>query len=353
MSAPLGVHDRLGVRWSETPAGPLPRGYGDAAAEYRAALASAVVVDRCDRALVRLTGRDPQRILQGMLSNDVTVASAGRAVYAALLTAKARMVAELRVYRRPDGFLLEPAAEALPELLATFSRSVPPLFARHADASAELHVLGVYGPRAGELLAAVAGAPDLPTDEDASVTVRVDEAECVVVGTRIAGGAGFDVILPTVAAESLWQALVGAGAVPMGQAALDVLRIEAGVPRWGTELTPETIPLEAGIQARAISTRKGCYTGQEVITRILHRGHVNRLLRGVLLGDAASQGREAGLYEPGGKQLGGVTSSAWSPRLDQEIALAYVRREVEPGTTLRAGAADGPTARVVTLPFVS
>ena len=354
MTAPLPVHDAAGVRWTEGDGPRLPRNYGDAAAEYRAALESAAVVDRCDRALLRFHGRDPLRILQGMLTNDVTLAAAERAVYAGLLTPKGRMLAELRVFRRPDDFLVELPAAALPEVADTFRRTIPPLFARWEDVSAGWHMLGIYGPQAGVRLAALLGAQLPPAGiEDTAAFVPLGEQAGIVVSTRITGGDGYDVVAPTYAAESLWHDLVSAGVHPAGHAPLDVLRIEAGVPGWGAELTPETIPLEAGLQARAISTTKGCYTGQEVIVRILHRGHVNWLLRGVLLGAAGGASRGTPLLLPSsGKQVGRITSSAWSPRMDQEIALAYVRREVEPGAVLELATSGGPVARVVELPFV-
>jgi tRNA-modifying protein YgfZ len=148
------------------------------------------------------------------------------------------------------------------------------------------------------------------------------------------------------------QRLEEAGARRAGHATLDVLRIEAGRPKWGAELDESRIPLEAGLRERAISETKGCYTGQEVIIRVLHRGHVNWLLRGVLLGDAPAPSRDASLVRTeDSKQVGRVTSTAWSPRLGQTVALAYVRREVEPGTVLRLETEAGPEATVVELPF--
>lgn len=353
VSAPLLVHEASGVRWTEDGHPLLPRSYGDAAGEYRALRERAAIVDRCDRAVLRLYGRDPLRILQGMLSNDVTLASATRALYAALLTARGRMVTELRVFRRAEDFLLEVPAAALPGVSDVFRRSIPPLFARWEDLSEAWHVVGVYGPAAGAALQSVPGTALPPAEEeDAAAPMTGRAAPGLVVTTRVTGGAGYDLILPVPAAEGLWRELLEAGVRPAGHAPLDVLRIEAGVPWWGAELTDTTIPLEAGLLHRAISTGKGCYTGQEVIVRILHRGHVNRELRGVLLGQGAGVRRDTPLLEPGtGLVAGRITSSAWSPRLDQEIALAYVRRGLEAGSGLEVGEPGGPVARLTSLPF--
>jgi folate-binding protein YgfZ len=176
--------------------------------------------------------------------------------------------------------------------------------------------------------------------------------ERTLLRTRYTGDDGWDVIAAEDAVSSLEQSCIDAGAVRGDAATLDVLRIEAGSPRWGAELTDTTIPLEAGLRERAISETKGCYTGQEVIIRILHRGHVNRHLRGLLLGDAPAPSRGTELLRPDDqKKVGQVTSAVWSPTLGQAVALAYVRREVEPGTEVLLGSAAGPRATVVMLPW--
>jgi tRNA-modifying protein YgfZ len=214
----------------------------------------------------------------------------------------------------------------------------------------------VHGPRARDaVLAALgAGAADVPAAfaEDVATHGTFDDAPVIVVATSHADVAGYDLLCPRETQEPLWRRLVAGGARPMGHATLDVLRIEAGRPQWGAELGESTIPLEAGLRARAISETKGCYTGQEVIIRVLHRGHVNWQLRGVLLGDAAAPARDTPLTRgDAAKPVGRITSAAWSPKLGQAIAMAYVRREVEPPAELRLGAPDGPAVRVVELPF--
>jgi tRNA-modifying protein YgfZ len=190
--------------------------------------------------------------------------------------------------------------------------------------------------------------------EDVVCDGVVDDVPVIVVTTSHVDVPGYDVFCPASAVDEVWRRVTAAGAVPAGHATLDVLRIEAGRPRWGAELVETTIPLEAGLRDRAISESKGCYTGQEVIVRILHRGHVNWLLRGVLLGDAPAPAPDAELVgEADGKRLGRITSAAWSPKHGQTLALAFVRREVEPPASLRLGTPDGPPVTVVMLPFPS
>jgi folate-binding protein YgfZ len=376
---------------------------------YDTALSGAVVALRDDRGVVRVQGRDPVRMLHGLASNDVQALEPGRSVYATLLTPKGRMIGDPRIIRRADDLLLEADGTEIASILDMFKRSVPPLFARAEDASDSLCVVGVYGPASVEVVARalddaasgrgrasasasvngtldgaasasvngggrVAARASISAGDDSgsgsaaggddparavlsavavddSVSGSFDGGEVIVLRTDRAGVDGWEIVVACDRMDALRDALLGAGAAPCDPETLEVLRVEAGRPRWGAELTGDVIPLEAGLRERAISSSKGCYTGQEVIIRILHRGHVNRHLRGLVLSDPAAVGDE--LFHTdirGGKSLGAITSTVSSPRLG-EIALGYVRREVEPGTEIRVGSPTGPAARVVTLPF--
>lgn len=347
-----------GAAFGEVAGREVARHFGDGAAEYRAVRESAGVADRADRARFRLWGKDPARMVHGLITNDLLKAEPGRGVYAAMLTPKGRMVADVRVFRRADGeVLVDVAREALEGTREHFRKMIPPLFAKWADATDDVAEIGVYGPRAREILAAVLEAEIPALAEDAFVEPAFRGAALLVAATGEAGlEEGFDVFVPAARAGELWTALRGAGARPVGFGALETLRIEAGRPRYGTDLTEETIPTEAyesaGLMERAISFHKGCYTGQEVIVRIAHRGHVNRHLRGLRLGDAPAPAPRTPLLHPEtGKDVGRITSAAFSPRLGETVALGYVRREVGPGAQVRVGAADGPGADVVDLPF--
>jgi tRNA-modifying protein YgfZ len=350
MPLPDALHQQHGVRWEGEGEGAArtARNYGDPAVEYAAARGATAVIERRDRSFLRVYGRDPVRMVQGLVSNDVANATTDHAVYATVLTPKGRMVADVRVLRRGAELLLETDAAAAEPLAAHLRKFVPPLFARFEDASAQWCLLTVLGPDAPAALAALLGAT-LPPERDAIVEASLDDAAVTVVTSSYVDVPAFDVLCAAADAERVWQRITGAGAVPVGSATLDVLRIEAGTPAWGAELDDGTIPLEAGLREHAISETKGCYTGQEVIIRILHRGHVNWHLRGVLLGDAPAPARGAALLDDGGKKVGRVTSAAWSPRHGQTIALAYVRREVPPGSTLTLEA--GGAAHVAALPF--
>jgi folate-binding protein YgfZ len=352
--------DAAGAAWTEVAGALAARHYGDPEAEYRAVRDSAGVAVRTDRARMRLWGRDPVKMVQGLITNDLLKSPAGQGVYAAMLTPKGRTIAELRVFRRelPEGVevLLDLPREAFAGTREHLKRMVPPMFAKVADVSETVVHLGVYGPQSRTLVATLLGA-EPPQTEDAHVEVGFEGVPVMVAATREAGlEEGFDLFVAAESAAALWTALAAAGARPVGRGALETLRIEAGRPRYGAELTEEVIPTEAfeetGLLERAVSFTKGCYTGQEVIIRIAHRGHVNRHLRGLLLGDAPAPGAGTRLFSPEtGKDVGWITSAARSPMLAQTVALGYVRREVEPGGTVRAGSAEGPEAAVVRLPF--
>jgi folate-binding protein YgfZ len=350
--------DEAGAAFGEVAGREVARHFGDAAGEYRAIRESAGIADRADRARFRLWGKDPARMVHGLITNDLLKAQPGQGIYAAMLTPKGRMVADLRAFRRADGeVLVDVAREALEGTREHFRKMVPPMFAKWAEATDDVVEIGVYGPRSREMLTAVVGAEIPALAEDAFVEPDFRGATLLVAATREAGlEEGFDVFVPAAAAAELWTALRDAGAWPAGFGALETLRMEAGRPRYGIDLTEETIPTEAyesaGLMTRAISFNKGCYTGQEVIVRIAHRGHVNRHLRGLRLGDAPAPGPRTPLVHPEtGKEVGWATSAAFSPLLGETIALGYVRREMQPGMQVRVGAVDGAAADVVDLPF--
>jgi folate-binding protein YgfZ len=350
--------EEAGAAWATVAGREVARHFGDGAREYRAVREAAGVAERGDRARFRLWGKDPARMVHGLITNDLLKAEPGRGVYAAMLTPKGRMVADLRVFRRADGeVLVDVAREALEGTREHFRKMVPPMFARWKDATDDVVEIGVYGPRSRELLSAVTVAEVPELAEDAFAEPEFGGARLLVAATREAGlEEGYDVCVPAEHAGALWTALRDAGARPVGFGALETLRIEAGRPRYGIDLTEETIPTEAyesaGLMARAISFNKGCYTGQEVIVRIAHRGHVNRHLRGVRLGDSpAPAPRTPFIHSETGKDVGWVTSAAFSPRLGETVALGYLRREVQPGMQVRIGDAAGPVAEVVELPF--
>jgi tRNA-modifying protein YgfZ len=347
-----------------TPAAPDPE--PTAGPGYGLIRAAVGVVRRREVAHLRMWGRDPARMLNGLMTNDLAALSTGRAVYGAVLTPKGKIIADVRVVARADAespelWIEADEATAVP-LMDQLRKFVPPMYAR--SAAAELVTLGVYGPASVRLVEELLGGRADPTEDAVTGGTLLDQA-VLAIGSGAAGGPpaipGFDLLVPETIADDVEAELIrradalGGGASTLGD--LEVLRVEAGRPRSGREITDETLPAEAyesiGWMERAVSFTKGCYTGQEVVVRIAHRGHVNRLLRGLLLGDSPPPAYRTGLVDPAsGRTVGWVATSVRSPAHDQTIALAYVRREVEPRARLVLEGSDPPAEAIVsTLPF--
>lgn len=306
-------------------------------AQYRQLREECGLLDRAGRGGIAVFGPDGADYLQGQLTNDVESLAVGEGQYAALLDRKGCLQTDMRVLRPAGEEILldfEPTArEAALRHLTMYSigRDV-----RIVDATEERGILSLIGPRAAE----IAGAPPLP--EFANETASVAGTEVLAVGTRD----GVDLFHPAAERERLVAALTGAGAVEVSPEAVEILRVESGVPRFGAEMDTATMPAEAGIVADAVSFTKGCYIGQETVARLHYKGKPNRHLRGLRLSGAAAPGAALRLGE---KEVGTLGGAVVSPALGP-VGLAIVRREAEPGTELAVGE-DGVTAEVVALPF--
>lgn len=332
--------------------------YGDAAEEYAALRAGAMLVDRSARGRLRIHGPKASELVTGLVTNDVSALSPGQGCYAAALTPKGKIVADLRIFALRDALLIDSPPRAREGWLAMVRKYINPRVARVDDESASTRQLGVFGARARLALATATGldpeqlgalpryghvALDLPAG---AIIARVPDLELE----------GYEIIVPESAFEPLWERLLTEGATPAGLAAWDIARIEAGRPEWGIDIDDTTIPQEANFdELHAISYTKGCYVGQETVARVHFRGHVNRVLRGLMVPHGPVV-RGATLSDAQGKPVGDVRSTAISPRLGA-IALAMVRREIEPGTTVDVifqsdtVERDAVPAQVVRLPF--
>jgi folate-binding protein YgfZ len=305
-------------------------------AQYRQLREECGVLPR-RRGVIAVTGPDGAEYLQGQVTNDVEALAVGEGQYAALLDRKGHMQTDLRVLRSGAEEIqvdLEPAPkdQALRHLtMYSIGRDVAV-----ADATQTRALLSLIGPRAAE----VAVVPPLP--EFANEATAIAGIEALAVGTRD----GIDLFCAAADRDRLLAALVEAGAVEVTPEAVEIVRVEAGVPRFGAEMDARTMPAEASIVEDAVSFTKGCYIGQETVARLHYKGKPNRHLRGLKLSGAAAPGAALRLGE---KEVGTLGGAVVSPALGP-IGLAIVRREAEPGTELTVGE-DGVTAEVVALPF--
>lgn len=290
-----------------------------------------------ERGFIDVLGPDAAEYLQGQLTNDVESVAVGEGQYAALLDRKGHMQADLRVVRVGEGaILLDTEPETKDAVLKHLTMYSIGRDVQVADATGERGAVSLIGPRAVE----IAGTAPLP--EFANEATSVAGVDVVAVGTRD----GIDLLLPLAERDRVVGVLVEAGAVEVSPEAVEIVRVEAGVPRFGAEMDAATMPAEAGIVEDAVSFTKGCYIGQETVARLHYKGKPNRHLRGLRLSGSAAPGAALRLGE---KEVGTLGGSVVSPALGP-IGLAIVRREAEPGTDVAVGE-DGVTAEVVALPF--
>ena len=304
-----------------------------------------------ERGVLQVTGGDRVRWLDGMLTNDVrSLAAAGprSGCHALALTREGRIVAELHVLARAEALLLETEREATSELALHLARFVVADDVTVRDASGDWERLALEGPGAPEALAAALGAP-LALEPDAWAEASLAGLRVLAAAYSLSGLGGRQLLVPEGEGGAVRAALLEAGrslgVAPGTPAELEVLRVEQGVPRQGRELTKDVLPAEARLE-RAVSETKGCFTGQEVVTRMRSRGRVSHLLVGLrFAGALPAPGSE---LLAGERSVGSVTSAVLSPRLGA-IGLGFVRQgEAEPGNLLRTGEAE---ARVAALPF--
>lgn len=322
---------------------------GAAGQEYAAATEEAAVFDRCRRTRLVVRGRAPAQMLNGILTGTIpgeplSVAEGvlgGWATYHTVLTPKGKTITDLWCVRRgdeePAGFQLDVPAAGRVGLLDHLGKFLPPRFATLEDLTESTASIAVVGPDSAALLSRLA----LGLRVDAHELSALAEGEWRVAGSSAVDGImvmrsmdvwpeAFVVSGPARTVAALEAGLTTAGAVRSGDETWTTLRVEAERPEYGVDIDDGTIPIEAGIHDRAIDYGKGCYTGQEVIVRIRDRGHVNRSLRRVLLGDLAPPPAGTELFVDGSdKPVGVVTSAVRSPKFGQTIALAYVRRGTE------------------------
>lgn len=314
------------------------------------ALRVGAIAARADVAVITLAGPGAVTCFQGLLTNDIEQPGDGAFVYGALLTPKGMIVADGWAARHGTSVSYAVPADARARVLEIYTRSIPPRLARASDRSAELTVLRLAGAGATAISEA-AGVP-LPAP---GRLVEGDVHGATVAVARPSAAAPFALQITAAPghALALEERLAAAGALRPGPAGLELARIVAGWPRLGAEVDDKTLPQEVRYdELGGVSYTKGCYTGQETVSRLHFRGHANRELRGLEFDAEPDVAAAPGVVHRD-KDAGRVTSVAWLPDGGTSpggrwIGLAVLRREVAPGDMVRAGATD---ARVLALPF--
>ena len=361
------IHEKLGATFAEKHQGWNIAAYytTDPISEHHAVRNGVGVVDVSYRSRYRLTGDDGAKFLHRIISNDVETLSVGQGTYATLLTHRGKIIADLNVYILEDAILIDAAPETAENLFGELDKYIIADDVELVDSTAETGAIAVHGPKSSALVQSVLGMRDLTDLPERHSCVREADASfehpIACVRTDATGEVGYTLYTATETLASLWNALMTEGSQfnvqPIGWDALESLRIEAGIPRYGMELTDAIIPLEAELE-HAIDFEKGCYIGQEIVARMKYRGHPNRLLRGIE-SDEVPASQDDCEFRPGArvfngdKEVGWLTSATFVPTLGKEVALGYVRIAVtEPGSRVRIEASDGYVdGTVVLLPF--
>jgi tRNA-modifying protein YgfZ len=315
-------------------------------AEYRTLIEGCGLLDRSERGKLALSGSGAVEFLNGQVTNELAELQAGEGRYAAFLTHKGKMLGDLRILatgedadRPPSELQLDTERAALQELFDMIRRFKVGYDVELHKRTLERGLLSLIGPES----ARVASAEGLPEAEHANAPVELDGITALAIRTDV----GIDVLCDAADTDRLGAALRARGAQSVSEQAAECVRVERGRPRFGIDIDQTTIPQEAGLNERAVSFTKGCYVGQETVARLHWKGKPNRHLRGLRLSAPASTGDQLYLGE---RVVGQVGSFALSPH-HGAIALALVRREAEPGTTVLVGD-SATTAEVVELPFV-
>ncbi len=334
---------------------------------YEIAHQQAGLIDRSSRGTLQVTGADKTSFLQGLLTNDIKSLVHHRGCYAAWLTPQGRMITDMRVLVLDEQILLDVRAVDASTIGRRLEQLVFSEDVQIRDLTKELTQMRVVGPGGARALSVALGTLDvrpLPATAEElahwpdyqSATIVMDDTPVLIVRDDELGVMGFDIHTfgqrHLATAARIRTSLEQQRVIPIDHQTTETLRIEAGRPLFGVDMDEDTIPLEAGIEDRAISFSKGCYVGQEVIVRVTSRGQgrVVRKLVGLRL-----EGRVPSHGDPlFGKErdIGRITSATYSPAVSAPIALGYVHRDfVEPGTPVTVGRDGIATGTVTPLPF--
>jgi len=358
----LGLHEfhhSLSAHFGEVGGEEVVLDYGNSPVEHMALRESVGVLDLSFRSRLCVVGADRARFLHGQVTNNIKDLKPGHGCYAAVTTNKGKLQSDLNIHCLADELLLDFEPGLTAKIVERLEKFVVADDAQFVDVAVHYGLLSVQGPKAAAVVAALGLFAALP--EKPFQSFKASDAtlgDIYLANLPRTGTVGFDVFVPVAAMGAVADKLIAAakqlGGCACGWTALELARIEAGIPRFGADMDETNLPQEAGIEGRAISFNKGCYIGQEVINRIRTMGQVARALRGLRLPDslAALPAHGDKLFNHG-KEVGQITSTAASPTLRANIALGYVRKECNAiGTqlTLRNNSGEWPV-QVVAVPF--
>src|SRR5712692_3890325 len=341
MSNPLVLHhEKMGAQLEHRR---IPLSYTSPAEEYWAVRNHSGLADLSHLGLLRITGKDRLPFLNGLLTNEVLKLNEGTGVRSALLNTKARVLADLYLYAREDDLLIDTGDVPGVKVRDILDRFVITEDVQVKDITSEFVHLSLQGQQAADNVRELFGT----TFADMKTLQHKMLGPTMIVIRDRTGQSGYDMIIPNDEAEAVSQGFLLKGVTPVGLEALEILRLEAGYPKYGVDVDESTIILEAGYKD-AISFNKGCYLGQEVVARATHIGRVNKNLVQFQTDSDHVPSPKSKLYATG-KEAGYVTSAAFSPGLKAVVGLGYAQRDfAKIGTKLAVESSNGPLPTVIT-----
>jgi folate-binding protein YgfZ len=344
----LEKHQTAGAKIATYHGCVLPETFSNFEDEYRAARESVAISDTNWHAIIELSGPDRSRYLNAIVSNDVKTLGEGHGILALLLDPKGHILAELEIYALKNRLLTLSHARLRQRTIETLDKYIIMDDVTLEDVTDKVGSFAIEGPLAAKILDKAYGI-DLEEFAEFDIrSVHIDSMPCEIIRRSHFGYIGADIIAPRKSLTQLWENLLELvrlrGGLPIGMKTLESLRLEAGIPFYPADFNDTVIPHEAGVEGTHISFTKGCYTGQEIVERVRSRGQVNRL-RVKLKFSTPEPPPFATRLSADGKEVGIITSSAFSPKANTAIGMGYSRREHDgPGTTLEF---DGGTAEIV------
>ncbi len=312
-------HKSLGANFGEFSGWEMPLDYGVTSDEHKFVLKKAGIIDLSYFGKVRVFGEESEMFLNALLTNDIIPLKIGDSIYSAILDRKGKMLSDMWVIKESDSFtlLVEPGMES--KLLGILNQSVISEIVEFQDITDEVGLIGLYGPESGQTLINWSSKVGEPVfgNSDALELKTPGAGLKLIMSTRL-GCLGYDLLFPHSRGDKIWSSFLSLGLKPFGLHSFESIRIEAGVPRYGFDLSENNIPIEANL-IHAISYSKGCYVGQEVVARVSHIGQVSKRLAQIKLNSDNQVPGNKIFYEE--KEVGTLTS------ISGNTALGYIRRE--------------------------
>ena len=342
----------------------IPSSYGDSEAEYAAIRKGGVgLIDLSARGRIRVTGSEAVLFLNGLITNDMKTLSEGSWMHAIFPNAQGRIIASVRMMRLADQeggkagiptFLMDTEPVTHQRVMQTIERFTLAGDFHVRDLTSETAQFSLQGRSAAEWLREPLQQPGELAQGQRLSSATLNRTNVTLIHSTHTGEDGYDLVLDARETSTLWKSLISKGATPVGSVALETLRIEAGIPRFGVDIHESMVASETNLD-EAISFTKGCYVGQEIIARIKHRGHVAKKLTGLVFDERVQVQDGVKVSSDDGKEIGSVTSSTFSPSLGRTVALALIRYQfLDPGTLviIEVAGTEVP-AKVAALPFIS